>query len=216
MTAVIKASALCLTLVSLAALLPCSEAQANDLGVRGQVWEIRETDLLVYIKGKAVEFEKSGKLAAWQNDAQTRARTYVETPNPVSGITNATIERSRLFDPSITVRKDILDHQSRVIAKAGTSVNPLDYLPLTTSMTFINGNDPAQVNWAFGVETKNKIILTSGPIASLMREHKRALYFDQKGLITDRFGITTVPATVTQEGRALRIREFPLRGEIAQ
>ncbi len=216
MTAVTKASALCLTLVSLAALLPCSEAQAKDLGVRGQVWEIRETDLLVYIKDKAAEFEKNGKLAAWQNDAQTRARTYVETPNPVSGITNATTERSRLFDPSITLRKDILDHQSRVIAKAGTSVNPLDYLPLTTSITFINGNDPAQVKWALGVETKNKIILTSGPVANLMREHKRALYFDQKGLITNRFGITTVPATVIQEGRALRIREFPLTGEIAQ
>jgi len=184
--------------------------------VRGQVWEIKETDLLVYIKGKAAEFEKSGKLAAWQDDAETRARSYVETPNPVTGITNATVERSRLFDPSITVRKDILDHQSRVITRAGTTVNPLDYLPLTTSMIFINGNDPAQVSWALNVETKNKIILTSGTVANLMRQHKRALYFDQKGLITDRFGITTVPATVIQEGRALRVREFPLTGENVQ
>jgi len=216
MTAVIKALALCLTLASLAALLPYSEAIAKDLGVRGQVWEIKETDLLVYIKGKAAEFEKSGKLAAWQDDAETRARSYVETPNPVTGITNATVERSRLFDPSITVRKDILDHQSRVITRAGTTVNPLDYLPLTTSMIFINGNDPAQVSWALNVETKNKIILTSGTVANLMRQHKRALYFDQKGLITDRFGITTVPATVIQEGRALRVREFPLTGENVQ
>ncbi len=183
--------------------------------MRGQAWEISETDLLVYIKRKAVEFEKSGKLAKWQDDAEARARSYVETPNPVTGITNAIVESSRLFDPSITVRKDILDHQSRVITKAGTRVNPLDYLPLTTAMLFINGDDPAQVKWALGVETKNKIILTSGPVANLMRQHKRALYFDQKGLIADRFGITTVPATVTQEGRALRIREFPLTGENA-
>jgi conjugal transfer pilus assembly protein TraW len=184
--------------------------------VRGQIWEIVETDLLVYIKGKAAEFEKSGKLAKWQDDAETRARSYVETPNPVTGITDAIVERSRLFDPTITVRKDILDHQSRVIARAGTTVNPLDYLPMSTSMIFINGDDPAQVEWALGVETKNKIILTSGPVANLMRHHKRALYFDQKGLITGRFGITTVPATVIQEGRALRVREFPLSGENEQ
>jgi len=200
----------------LAALLPCSEAQAKDLGVRGQVWEIAETDLLVYIKGKAEAFEKTGKFAKWQDDAKARARSYVETPTPIVGVTNATTERNRLFDPTITVRKDILDHQSRLIAKAGTAVNPLDYLPLSTSLVFINGDDPAQVNWALGIETKNKIILTSGPVASLMRQYKRALYFDQKGLLTDRFGITTVPATVTQEGRALRIREFPLSGEERQ
>ena len=82
-------------LASLAALLPYSEATAKDLGVRGQVWEISETDLLVYIKSKAAEFEKSGKLEAWQNDAKTHARSYVETPNPVTGITNAIVERNR-------------------------------------------------------------------------------------------------------------------------
>lgn len=184
--------------------------------MRGQVWEIAETDLLAYIKGKAAEFEKTGKLAKWQDDAKSRARTYVENPNPIAGVTNATVERSRLFDPSITVRKDILDHQGLVIAKAGTAVNPLDYLPLSTSLAFINGDDPVQVEWALGIKTKTKIILTSGPVVNLMRQHKRALYFDQKGLITDRFGITTVPATVTQEGRALRIREFPLTGEDGQ
>ena len=45
-----------------------------------------------------------------------------------------------------------------------------------------------------------------------MRKHQRALYFDQKGLITDRFGTTAVPATVIQESRALRSPEFPLTG----
>ncbi len=216
MTAVIKASALCLTLVSLAALLPCSEAHARDLGIRGQTWKIAETNLLVYLKAKAAEFEESGKLAAWQNDARERARSYVETPNSVTGITNAEVETRRLFDPTIKVRKDILDHQGRLIAKGGTTVNPLDYLALSAALLFIDGNDPAQVDWALGVEQKNKIILTSGPVASLMREYKRPLYFDQKGLITDRFGITKVPATVTQEGRTLLIREFPLIGKNAQ
>lgn len=185
---------------------------ARDLGVRGQTWNIIETDLLVHLKARASDFVTSGRLANWQKDAERRTRSYVNAPNPVAGIGKATERRSRLFDPSMTVRSDILDHQGQTLAKAGTTINPLDYLPLSTALLFIDGNDPKQVDWALKVERKNKIILTSGPVAALMRRHKRPLYFDQKGLITSRFAITAVPAAITQEGRALRIREFPVPG----
>lgn len=49
-----------------------------------------------------------------------------------------------------------------------------------------------------------------------MREHKRPLYFDQKGLLTRRFQIAAVPASVSQDGRRLRIREFPLNKKSAE
>ncbi len=201
--------------LSVAPLL-CSDAHGKDIGVRGQVWPIRETDLLVHLKATAASFAQSGKLARWQDKAKNRAKTYVETPPAVIGIVNAVTESSRLFDPTITVRKDILDHRGNVIAKGGETINPLDYLPLSTSLLFIDGNDPEQVTWALGVREKNKIILTGGPVATLMRQHRRRLYFDQKGLISRRFAISSVPASVTQEGRSLRIREFPLSGKDGQ
>lgn len=198
------------------ALILSSETHARDLGVRGQIWEISETDLLVHLHAKAAAFADSGGYDRWQDDAEQRAISYVETPVPVVGITNAVHESTRLFDPSITVRNDILDNVGHVIARAGTRINPLDYLPLSTALLFINGNEPEQVAWALGIELKSKIILTSGPVASLMREHGRPLYFDQKGLITARFAIASVPAIITQEGQSLRIREFPLNGGVIQ
>jgi len=190
--------------------LPYSKIHAKDLGVRGQTWEIIETDLLIFMKAKAGEFVKNGKLEHWQKQAKARTRAYVETPTPVTGMTHVLEESQRLYDPSIRVRHDILDHQGRLIAKRGTKVNPLDYLPLTTELLFVDGNDTAQMNWALDIPGKTKIILVDGPIANLMRKHKRALYFDQKGLLSAQFQISAVPTSIIQSGRKLLIREFPI------
>jgi len=178
--------------------------------VRGHTWEIIETDLLAHLKAKASAFTESGALAAWQHDAKRRVRSYVETPPPVAGVTPALEDRSRLFDPSIRVAEDIRDHEGRLIAKAGTLINPLDYVTLSKDLLFVDGRDEAQVAWALGIKRPAKIVLVAGSVAALMREHKRALYFDQKGLLTRRFQIAAVPASVSQDGRRLRIREFPL------
>ncbi len=43
-----------------------------------------------------------------------------------------------------------------------------------------------------------------------MNQSKARLYFDQNGVITGKFGIGHVPATVEQEGKMLRIREVVL------
>jgi conjugal transfer pilus assembly protein TraW len=194
----------------LAAPFPCSEAWPKDLGVRGHTWEIIETDLLAHLEAKAAAFVENGGLAAWQGDAERRVRSYVETPAPIAGVTPAREDRTRLFDPSIRVAEDIRDHEGRLIAKAGTLINPLDYVTLSKDLLFVDGRDEAQVAWALAFEHSAKIVLVAGPVAALMREHNRALYFDQKGLLTRRFQIAAVPASVSQDGRRLRIREFPL------
>lgn len=184
--------------------------------MRGQTWAIQETDLLAHLKTKAAAFTESGALAAWQHDAKRRVRSYVETPPPVVGVTPALEDRSRLFDPSIRVTEDIHDHEGHLIAKAGTLINPLDYVTLSKDLLFVDGRDEAQVTWALAFDRPAKIVLVAGPVLALMREHKRALYFDQKGLLTRRFQIAAVPASVTQDGRHLRIREFPLSGKDAR
>jgi len=184
--------------------------------VRGQTWEIREIDLLAHLKAKAAAFAGNGGLAAWQKDAERRVRSYVETPAPVAGIAPAREDRSRLFDPSIRVTEDIRDHEGSLIAKAGTLVNPLDYVTLSKDLLFVDGRDEAQVTWALAFERPAKIVLVAGPALALMREHNRPLYFDQKGLLARRFEIAAVPASVTQDGRRLRIREFPLSGKGAR
>lgn len=184
--------------------------------MRGHTWEIIETDLLAHLKAKAAAFAGDGGLDAWQKDAERQVRSYVETPPPVAGVPPALEDRSRLFDPSIRVAEDIRDDKGRLIAQAGTLINPLDYVTLSKDLLFVDGRDKAQVAWALAFERPAKIVLVAGQVAALMREHKRPLYFDQKGLLTRRFQIAAVPASVSQDGRRLRIREFPLNKKSAE
>lgn len=181
--------------------------------MRGQVREVRETDLLQHLRARAAAWEANGGLDAYRRDLEHRARLYVESPPPVAGIVHATEVKSRLFDPTVTVRHDIRDHKGSLIARAGTTVNPLDHVTLSTTLVFIDGGDADQVAWALARDARTRIVLVDGPILDLMREHKRRLYFDRHGLLTRCFAIAAVPATVEQEGRSLRVREFPLDGE---
>ena len=69
--------------------------------------------------------ERSGELARLEEEARERSRRKLEEPDPAPGIAPAGEERSRLFDPAITVARDIRTADGALIAAAGTRVNPL-------------------------------------------------------------------------------------------
>jgi len=116
------------------------------------------------------------------------------------------------FDPTIAVERDIVDDKKRVIMAAGTRVNPLDTVPLRIPLLFLNGDNPAELAWATQRFKPNaaKLILVRGAPLELMRQRQRRFYFDQGGKLVAHFGIRATPATVEQEGRALRVTEWPL------
>ena len=55
---------------------------------------------------------------------------------------------------------------------------------------------------------KVKPILTAGSYLDLMKSWRTPVYYDQQGVLVRRFGITQVPALVSQEGMRLRIDEL--------
>ena len=55
---------------------------------------------------------------------------------------------------------------------------------------------------------KVKPILTAGSYLDLMKSWRVPVYYDQQGVLVRRFGITQVPALVSQEGMRLRIDEL--------
>ena len=57
---------------------------------------------------------------------------------------------------------------------------------------------------------KVKPILVAGSYLDLMKAWQLSVYFDQQGVLTRKFGITQVPALVSQEGMRLRIDELRL------
>ncbi len=185
-------------------------ASAKDLGVRGATWPVAEPDLLEEIEARLAGMQRSGELARLEGEARSRAWRKLEEPDPVPGIAPARDHRSRLFDPSIAVARDIRTPDGVLIAAAGTRVNPLERLPMTRDLIFVDGRRAAQIAWALAHERPAKIVLLAGRPLDLMRRHRRAFFFDTGGRIAARFAIAATPTLIAQDGQVLRITEFPI------
>jgi len=203
------------TLLVLLLLLFSSKAVvAKDYGIQGATYQITEKDFLKDIQEKLQAAQKDGKLAKFQNDLKTQMVTSVNSPKGVEGITKASTNREWFFDPSVSKPTDLADQTGKVFYRAGTKVNPLDYISMTQALIFIDGDDETQVKWALKqykqLKSKAKIILIRGKIIDLMRVKKVRLYFDQGGNLINKFSIKAVPAVVEQEGKMLKVREVAL------
>ena len=149
-----------------------------------------------------------------ESEARASARRKLEEPDPLPGIAPATRERSRLWDPAITVARDIRTPDGALIAAAGTRVNPLERITLARDLLFVDGRREAEIAWALGHEDESgrpaKIVLLAGRPLDLMRRHARPFFFDQGGRLAARLGLRFTPSLVEQAGSRLRITEIPV------
>lgn len=198
----------------LIAVVLSSPALARDYGQQGAHFPIIEPDLLKQIQTRLQVMDKNGDIDRLNEKLKARTIARVNRPQPVAGLTRANEATTRLFDPTITLQADVLDHDGRRIWAKGTRVNPLDTVPLRAALIFLDGDDPAQLEWAFAQKSQSaKLILTKGAPLKLMKARQRRFYFDQGGKLTAHFEIKALPAMVDQQGRMLRIREFALPGK---
>ena len=207
-------AAVCLVAMAVAA--PASPLSAKDLGVRGAAWPVAEPDLLAEIEARLAAMQRSGEMARIEAEARERARKRLEEPEPVSGIAPARRERSRTFDPSIEVARDIRTEDGTLIAAAGTRIDPFVHAPLTRDLLFVDGRRDAEIAWALAHARPSKIVLLAGRPLDLARRHGRPFHFDQGGRLAARFGIAATPSLVRRDGAHLRIDEIPLDDEIGR
>ena len=188
-------------------------AQGADLGVRGALFPIIEVDLLDLIAAKLKAARASGRIDALNQAFAGRAQASVERPAAVPGLTPTRDPRSWLFDPSYTVPRDYADQNGRVFAHAGDRLNPLLRMPnFDRVMVFFDGDDAAQVAYALAAlhrygAARTRLILVRGSPVELMRREKTPVFFDQLGLLTDKFRLAQTPAIIMREGDRLRISE---------
>lgn len=188
-------------------------ATARDYGQHGTVWPIAEPDLLAQIHARLAALEASGETAKLNAALERRTVAKVNRPDPVDGVGHADTNRQWTFDPTITVSTDIRGANGEVIVAQGTKVNPLDTVPLREPLVFLDGDDPAALDWAeasFG-KRHPKLILVRGAPLQLMKERHMRFYFDQAGTLVRHFGIHAVPAVVEQKGRMLMVTEQTLK-----
>ena len=201
-------------LVILCSLTLSSAGQASDHGVVGQTFPVIETDLLSVIEQRLQNLQASGGIDRMNAEFARRAEAKVRRPTPVAGITPATQARVWAFDPTIVIEKDVTDQKGNYVARAGTSVNPLDFVAMHQALVFVDGDDKAQMEWATSQysDLKAKIILVSGSPIEEMTARKRRFYFDQEGRLTGKFGVRHTPAVAEQDGKVIKVSEIKLKG----
>lgn len=188
-------------------------AYAKNIGVYGQVYPIAEPDLLAFIHQRLETLQEDGQLAKMEKHFKENVIEHTLRPTPVPGISKANKTTIFYHDPTFTAPANIYNQQGIEVVKAGTKVNPFDYISLKEVLLFINADDPAQVRWVKQEKEQfdyTKIILVQGNIKTASTDDDLGrIYFDQDGFLCKKLSITQVPAIVMQSGKKLMIQEVP-------
>ena len=177
---------------------------AKDLGVCAETFPVAEESLIAF-------FQKQANATQFDMNKYTEEMAeYVQNPTPIEGIDIARETRVFFFDPTHAVEKDVILPNGHILAKKGDRINPLDQRQFDEELLFLDGSNEKQVAWARTCSPQAKWILVAGSPIALEEQEERPVYFDQYGLLTNRFQIKHTPAKVTQEGNRLRIEETAL------
>ncbi|MEO0347726.1 MAG: type-F conjugative transfer system protein TraW [Pseudomonadota bacterium] len=191
---------------------------AEDLGEWGQTWPIVEADPIAMIQQKLSVMADNGELAQRQLQLKQMYQERAKQPEAVSRLLPTAKCHQFYYDPSIVTDRDIRDHQQRLIVAKNTKFNPLDKVSINYELIFFNATIEQQLNWAVNrynkADIKPKLILISGRPIELQERYHIPFYFDQSGVISNKFGLQQVPAIVKQQGKKLLINEVKLAGEV--
>lgn len=192
---------------------------AKDFGNRGANYPVAEESILLMFQKKFAELDLKKEEERMRSIAEERVRN----PIPVSGIMPAKETREFWHDPTYILTEDAVLPCGRVLYKAGTRVNPLDYMDLDRRLFFIDGREEKQVEWlkgqllpdnsSFDKKIEDRIILVGGSPPEIQDKLGFEVYFDQGGELTTRFGIRGSPAVAEQAGKNLKIVEVAVDPE---
>ena len=192
---------------------------AKDFGNRGANYPVAEESILLSLQKKFAELDLKKEGERMRSIAEERVRN----PAPVSGVIPAKETREFWHDPTYILTEDAVLPCGRVLYKAGTAVNPLDYMDLDRRLFFIDGREEKQVEWlrgqllpdssSFDKKIEDRIILVGGSPPEIQDKLGFEVYFDQGGELTTRFGIRGSPAVAAQAGKNLKIVEVAVDEE---
>lgn len=178
---------------------------ADMIAVLGALFQIEEMNIKdVLIKRmQKIDMKLAGK------DVQERIKKSIKNPTPMFQNSRCLQNKTWLFDPTAVLDRDIINQKGHVLEKKGATYNPLLQRKISTQLIFIEGNDPTQVTWALK-QQRSKIVLVNGSPIDLEEKHQVPVYFDQRGFLCKKFGISAFPARVFQQEHVLRCEEIVL------
>lgn len=189
---------------------------ATNLGRIGPTYPIGEESALDMIIKKLRQKERSGELKRLQEESINRSMGSIKNMKPVENIHTVHTRGQRFIDPTVTYSKAVTTDDGRIVVPAGTKINPLEMVGLTKTLVFFDGRDPEQREAvgrlvAKSGQLKVKPILVAGSWLDLTKAWKTQVFYDQRGTLSKRFGITGVPAVIRQQGKMLVLDEIPAK-----
>jgi conjugal transfer pilus assembly protein TraW len=179
--------------------------RADMIAVLGTLFQIEEMN----IKDVLMKRMQKVNLKQAEKEVQERIKKSIKRPKPAFQNSRCLRYKTWLFDPTAVLEKDIVDHKGHVLKKKGATYNPLSHRQISTQMVFIEGDDPDQIVWALK-QPRSKIVLVNGAPIDLEEKYQVPVYFDQRGFLCRKFGISAFPARVFQQNDVLRCEEIAL------
>ena len=181
-----------------------AQSSGKDLGVHGKLYEIKEEDMLSYVKRKAGAIDMQALRGSMEKKFE---ESYAEHSLVSLDVPSATEERVRYVDPSVKVRNPLYDHTGKMISPAGI-VNPLDHISLSKSIIVLREDQLKRaLKKISGNGEKPILILTDGDIQRASSLAGQIVYKATPFMLR-RFQIKKVPSLIEQRGRKLRVKEM--------
>ena len=184
-----------------------AQFSGKDLGIHGKLYEIKEEDMLSYVRRKAGAIDMQALRESMEKKFE---ESYAEHSLVSLDVPSATEERVRYVDPSVVVRNPLYDHSGKMISPAGI-VNPLDHISLSKSIIVLRED---QIKRALektrGSGETAILILTDGDIQKASSLAGQTVY-KASSFVLRRLRIEKVPSLVTQVGKRLRVKEIVLK-----
>lgn len=175
----------------------------KDFGRMGETFPIEDESLLQFMERSLSKKAIKGKIL----ESKAALLEIAKNPTPVQGIGISKESKAFLLDPSFKATKDIRDANGTILVKAGTLVNPLESIELSSGLLFLDGDEADQLDWARRQGEGFKWILVKGKPLAIEELEGRPIYFDQRGVYSSWLQVRNTPARVTQKGRHLLIEE---------
>lgn len=184
-----------------------TRASGKDLGVHGRLYEIREEDMLSYVRRKAGEIDMR---ALRESLGKELEKSYARNSLVSLDIPSATEERVRYIDPSVNMRNPLYDHTGAMIFPAGV-INPLDHVSLSKSILVLREDQVKRVLEETGKTGEKPILLlTDGDIRRASSLAGRMVYKASPFMLR-RLQIEKVPSLVEQQAKKLKVQEMVLK-----
>lgn len=199
-------------------LLQPALVNAKSLGVYGRTYDIIEVDALEQIMADLKAKQADGTIDRINKEMQERAKQYAHRPTGTK-LPTAKVRRTHYFNPAVKYTQPIVDADGRVLFPTGTTVNPLDYMPMTRPWVFFDADDEEQKAWVHSLIKDRpyaySLVMINGNVIETMKTWQTRIYFDQYGKYVEKLNLQTLPAVMSQEGKVLRVDEIPPTEELA-